>query len=377
MFSLGRILLDGFFLSQEDILVPVKRSPSDNHLSLIPSTEAFLTNSKHIQAFLPLPLVPFEIGKNNFFKILKDRRWIEEIDYNTILVKIQQCVFDFNEFIELLRWLCKNDMNNNKAYVKHVLTKLHYRESRQSAVIKLENIEFYDTLNINSLPLPTNVLPSNVVSHISRDDLQRRLLLSPITAKTLIEYYLSPNQSNLFQKEDTSKVLLSFICQNWNQFNDTESTQIKSILSIMKCIPTTQGMKSPNESYIRSSTLSSDLPIITLYIPQIGKENAQQESKEHPVSNDFLKFMGCRTIHIPTSTNSIQNQSDISSTNSQTLESFIQDLLKQRRNMSDNDLHALKHNPCLTGSFGHKTTFFILLLKFSRNNIGIKGPAEK
>ncbi|CAF1040266.1 unnamed protein product [Rotaria sordida] len=351
--DIGRILLDGFFSSSEDILVPVKRSPSDNHLSLIPSTEAFLTNSKHIQAFLPVPLVPFDIGKNNFFKVLKERRWIEEIDNESILIKIHQSIFSFNEFIELLRWLCKYDINNNKSYIKHVLSKIHYRETRQSSIIKLEKIEFYDTLNISSLPLPSHVLPSNIVSHISREDLQRRLSLTAISAKNLIQYYLAEKQLNLFHNENTSKILLSFICQHWNEFNDTEISQIKNVLCNMKCIPTSQGMKSPNESYIRSSNLSPDLPIITLYIPQLIKDNNQkekQESIDHPVSNEFLKLIGCRTIHIPTSTDTLQATSDISSNNSQTLENFIQDLLKQRKNMSDNDLHALKYNQCITGT---------------------------
>ncbi|CAF3429660.1 unnamed protein product [Rotaria socialis] len=344
--DIGRILLDGFFSSQEDILVPVKRCPSDNHLSLIPSTEAFLSNSKHIQAFLPVPLVPFEISKNNFFKILKERRWIEEIDYDTIVVKIHQSIFLFSEFVELLRWLCKNDMNNSKVYIKRVLSKIHYRDTRQSPIIKLENIELYDALNINSLPLPPNVLPPDVVAHISREDLQRRLSLSAMSAKTLIEYYLIENQHHLFHNENTSKILLSFICQNWNQFNDAESTIIRSLLSSMKCIPTSQGMKSPNESYIRSSNLSSDLPIITLYIPQVAKDNNQQESKDHPVSTEFLKSIGCRTIHVPTLTNPLQTESN----DLQKLETVIQDLLKQRRNMSDTDLHALKHNQCITGT---------------------------
>ncbi|CAF4715834.1 unnamed protein product, partial [Rotaria sp. Silwood2] len=154
--DIGNLLLDGFFSSNEDILVPVKRSPSNNHLSLISSTEAFLTNSKHIETFLHVPLVPFAIGKNNFFKVLKDRQWIEEIDNETILVKIHQSIFLFNEFIELLRWLCKYDINNNKSYIKSVLSKIHYRETHQSSVIKLKNIEFYNTLNIGSLPLPPN-----------------------------------------------------------------------------------------------------------------------------------------------------------------------------------------------------------------------------
>jgi hypothetical protein len=343
----GRLIVDGFFSSDKDILVPVKRSPSDAHLSLIPSTEAFLANSKHIQSFLPVPLVPFEIGKTEFFKTLKRRQWIEEINHEIILNKIHQIVLSLDEFIGLLRWLCTNDVNN-KSYIKQILSKIHYRESRQSPIIKLENVEYYDTLNISLLPLPSKVLPSNVVAYISREDLQKRLSLSPISSKTLIEYYLLENQHHLFLNETTSKIILNFISQRLNEFNKIELNQMKDILSNLKCIPTNKGMKIPNESFIPSSNLSSDLSIIKLYIPQIELNN-KEESTEYPISIEFLKSIGCRTIYIPTTNNS-NEQLNISSEHFQTNQNLIEDLLKQRKNLSENDLKALKHNQCIFGT---------------------------
>jgi len=105
-------------------------------------------------------------------------------------------------------------------------------------------------------------------------------------------------------------------------------------------------MKIPNESYIRSTNLSSHLSIIKLYIPQIEINN-KEESIEYPVSIEFLKSIGCRTIYVPTLTNNL----NISSDHFQTNQNFIEDLLKQRKNMSENDLNALKHNQCLIGLF--------------------------
>ncbi|CAF4311774.1 unnamed protein product [Rotaria sp. Silwood2] len=346
--DIGRILLDGFFSSDKDILVPVGRSPSDNHLSLIPSSEAFLSTSKHIQTFLPVSLVPFDIGQNDFFKMLKRRQQIQEIDHETISAKIHESILLFDEFIGLLRWLCTNDITN-RSYIKEILSEVYYRETCQSPIIQLEKIEFYDTLNISFLPLPPNVLPFNIASHISREDLQRRLLLSGVSVKNLIEFYLAGNQQYLFENETTSKILLSFISQRWTQFNESESNKIKSILSKLKCIPTSQGMKIPTESYIRSSNLSATLPIITLYLPQISMDDAQ-ESVDYPVSIEFLKSIGCRTIHVPTMSYHFSSRSTDSSDNSQTLQSFIQNLLQQRKTMSDTDLQALKKNPCLIGT---------------------------
>jgi len=355
MFSFqGRILLDGFFSSDKDLLVPVKRSPSDDHLSLISSTEAFLTSSKHIQSFLPVPLVPFDLGKNDFFKTLKQYQWIEDIDHDTILVKVQESILQIDEFIGLIRWLCTNDVHN-KSYIKQILSKIRYRENRQSSIIRLEKIEYYDSLNLPCLPLPPYVLPSNIVSYISREDLQRRLSLSAISMKNLIEFYLGENQQYLFENENTSHILLSFISQRWNQFNETEANKIKGILSNIKCIRTSQGMKLPNQSYIRSSSLSANLPIITYYILKLSSNENQndnkQESTDYPISLEFLKSIGCRTIHVPTSTSYSRTESNTSSDDPQSLQIFIENLLQQRKNMSENDLHALKHNPCLTGNF--------------------------
>ncbi|CAF2860875.1 unnamed protein product [Rotaria sp. Silwood2] len=185
--SIGKIIR---YIYDQRILDAVNNIQQDSiqHLNLILSPYAFE------------PSVPNkEIGKNNFSKALKERRWIEEIDNETIIGKIHQSIFLFDEFIELLHWLCKHDINNNKPDVKHILSKIQYHETHQSPVITLENITYYDFLNISSLPLPPSVLSSNIVGHISREDLQRRLLLLPISTKILMQYYLDEKQLHLFQ----------------------------------------------------------------------------------------------------------------------------------------------------------------------------------
>jgi hypothetical protein len=354
LLCIGRILLDGFFASDQDILVPVKRSPSDVHLSLIPSTEAFLSTSKHIQSFLPVPLVPFDISRSDFFRSLKNRRWIDEIDPETVVVKLHESILLSSEFVELIRWLCSKN-NTDRSYIKRALSKIHFRETFQSTIVKLEKLEFYDAFNIPHLPLPLNVLPACIVSHISREDLHKRLSLSAVPVKNLVQFYLSDSQHYLLDNENTAVILLSFISQHWNQWDEAEWTRIRSALSTRKCIPTSQGMKSPNESYIRSSNLSSDLPIITLYVPHsLNNDNEKNKPKstEYSVSIEFLKMIGCRTIHVPTSSsNVLSDHSQTPLANTQTIQVFIQDLLQQRKNMSDNDLHALKFSECISGKF--------------------------
>ena len=285
--------------------------------------------------------------------MLKRRQLIREIDDQTIATNIHESILTLNELIGLLRWLCTNDSRtHNSSYIKEILSEIYYRDTDQSPIIQLEKVEFYDTLNITCLPLPTNVLPSNIVSHLSREDLQRRLSLSEIPMKKLIEFYLLNDQQYLFEKELTSRILLHSLSQHWAEFNENEFNRIKNILAKVKCIATSQGMKFPSESYLPSSNLSDHLPTI-------------EQSIEYPLSTEFLKTIGCRTLHLPTMGYS-------PSAKDQTLESFIQDLLQQRPHMSETDLDALRNNSCLTG-YSELIDFEKICFSAhsSRNNIGI------
>ncbi|CAF1078788.1 unnamed protein product [Rotaria sordida] len=107
-------------------------------------------------------------------------------------------------------------------------------------------------------------------------------------------------------------------------------------------------MKAYTESCIRSSNLYANLSIITLYHPRMP-ESDTEESTKYSVSVELLESIGCRTIHVLTMTYHVSSRWTNSTDNGQTLESFIQDLFQQRKNMSDTDLQALKTNPCLTG----------------------------
>ncbi|UJR19550.1 hypothetical protein I4U23_022680 [Adineta vaga] len=334
---IGEILLDGFFSLDKDIFVPIQRSPSDNQLSLSSSRKAFLSTSKYIEKFLSIPLVPFDIGQNDFFQILKQHNEIQEIDFNLILEKIPESIFLVDELIELLRWLCSTSISD-KSFIKEILSEIYYRETYQSSIVQLEHIRHYDALNLSPrLPLPSNVLPCNIVNHISQEDLQKKLSLSNISTRNLISFYLLSTQHYLFENEITSQILLNLLFQHWIQFNTNDLNHIKTILSKLRCISTNQGMKLPEESYIPSTNISEDLPIITFSILQ----DDQEQSTDYPLSTEFLKSIGCRTMLFPTITDF--------NTNDQTLQSFIQDLLKQRKHMSDSDLNALRNNRCLTG----------------------------
>ncbi|CAF1577380.1 unnamed protein product, partial [Adineta steineri] len=336
--AIGEFLLDGFLSSDKDIFVPIQRCSSDNQLLLIPSRHAYLSNSKYLEKFLSIPLIPFDIGQNEFIQILRHNKQIQELTNEIIREKIRESIFLYDELVNLLHWLCTNIFEDN-SYIKTILSEIYYRETSQSTIIELENIEFYNILNLPLIvPLPSNVLPSNIVNHISQEDLEKKLFLTKLPIRNLIQFYLLPTQHYLFENEFTSNILLHLFSQYWNQFNTNNLNNIKIILSKLKCISTNQGMKLPQQSYISSANLSKDLPQITFDM-----------SSEYSLSIEFLKSIGCRTIDFSTTT--IANHLN-SMNNNQTLQDLIQNLLKQRDNMSDTDVNALGNTPCFAGING-------------------------
>ena len=355
----GSILLDGFFSIDKDLLVPVKKSPSDIKLSLIPSTQAYLANSKHIHSFLPLPLVPYELSKNGLFQALRDRDLIIEVDNELIESTITTTILLSNQFVEFLHWL-SSQKNDDKQYVKHLLSLVRFHETPQSPIITLEKLKNYDNFHISPiLPLPSHVLPASVAAYLSREELQKQLSLTPLLLKDFLHFYLLKNQQHLFTKENTATCLLSIISKHSGQLNKTDWNKLKMSLSTLSCIPTSQGMKIPNESYVPSSILSSDLPIITLNVPQNLNEEEEDddddkqstmENLENPVSGEFLKRLGCRTLNVQSFVHARSSLTNSTSSNSQNMKILIQHLMEERDNMSEGDFNALKQSECLRGT---------------------------
>ncbi|UJR22115.1 hypothetical protein I4U23_025179 [Adineta vaga] len=356
--EIGSILLDGFFSSNKDLFVPVKRTPTDMNLSLIPSTQAYLANSQYIHSFLSLPLVPYELSQNGLFQSLKDRDLIIEVDNDLIESTITTTILLSNQFVDFLHWL-SSQHQEDKQYIKRLLSIVRFRETIQSPIITLEKLKNYDNFNISTiLPLPSHVLPASVAAYLSREELQKQLSLTPFALKDFLHFYFLKSQQYLFTKENSSTCLLSIISKHSGQMNKTEWNKLKTTLSTIPCIPTNQGMKIPNESYIPSAILSPELPVITLNVPQNLTEDDNEddenqsivENLENPVSAEFLKRLGCRTLNVQSFVHARSSLTNSNSSNSHNMKTLIEHLMEERDNMSEGDFNALKQSECLKGT---------------------------
>jgi hypothetical protein len=326
--------------------------PSDDCLSVLPSTKAFLTNSKQIHEFLALPLVPFQLSENNLLITIAIRGLIDYADKSMIEKILITSILTIPEFIELLHWLFSDDVAD-MVYAKRILLNVRFRDHIHSFVFPFGSIKYYDSLNIPlALPQPNNALPRHISAIFSHEQLEKQLLLTPLKLKDVLSAYFLDSQLYLLQDPRTSACLLSLISRHSGQLTQEEWTSVKTILSKIECIPTTQGMKVPRESFIPSLLLSPQLPAIVLHIPQAITDSNDKgdeqldETSENPVSIHFLKEIGCRMLNI----NAFDSDQAVSS-NPRTLEIFVQHLIRERNNMSEADFNELKRKESLRGQF--------------------------
>ena len=334
----------------------MKRSPTASHLSLLPSPQAYVADSQYIHSFLSLPLIPSDLSENGLFRALKERDLIAEVTAELLESTLVTSVLLAEQFVAFLHWLSSTP-HEDKQYVKRLLAIVRFRETSDSPLITLEKLKFYDNFPIPSIvPLPSNVLPASIAMYLSREELQKQLNFSPLTLKEFLHFYLLKSQQHLFTQENTSSCLLSVISKHSGQLNKTEWTKFKTTLTPIACIPTSQGMRVPNESYVPSAMLSADLPIITLNVPQNLTEDEEdgeeekQSNLDNPVSAEFLKRLGCRTVNVQSFVQARSSLTNGTSASSQSMKTFIEHLMEERENMSEGDFNALKQSECLRGT---------------------------
>ncbi|CAF5005407.1 unnamed protein product, partial [Rotaria sp. Silwood1] len=310
--TISTALLEGFFALKGDVFVPVKQQSSAT-FSALPSSMSYLADSKYIHSFLSVPLVPLELLNNGLFVELKRRKLINIVNCDDIINFLKQHPLLENEFSELLSWLCSIDCRDNKKFIKTILSTIYFRDNFSPKIITLKNINRYDEINVTSvLPLPSNVIPFRVASNISYEDLNRHLSLTPLTIDDLLNFYLKSDQNYILTNENGVVYVFNLISKYWTHITDNIKDQIKQKLSVLKCIPTKNGMELPKEAYIPSKLISSDLPtIIKMNIVRDmthvkddkivaigGSKTALNNQPEPYVLDQFLKFIGCRTIHV-------------------------------------------------------------------------------
>ncbi len=145
-------------------------------------------------------------------------------------------------------------------------------------------------------PLPSTLLPTSITSSFDRGVLAHTFPWKELSIVDWLRHVTDPMVAATNAEFDVTKSthwaerVLSALARAWPSFTHIDKKDVIRILSRKSCIPTSMGLKVPNQAYLSdvdSLYLFPDLPIVT--IPS-GAAVA--------VTLKMLKSLGVRTHHV-------------------------------------------------------------------------------
>lgn len=240
-----------------------------------PKTEAFIKK---------VPIVPKIILEHcePFFKKAKDMRLIEVLSFQDVLRELRsRSLSEKTEIIALLKWWISHRSESNNTNSDE------FTQFMQSAIVcirdkpqALNTIQYafgsreQNSLKINDkslilpgieIPIPDDVLPHNISENFENPEMEKYFQWDELPlihwARFIVdlpELEINPTFA------ETVHITLAAGLQNLD-ISENDKNIIRGLFICKKCIPTTCGMKNPDDAYLQdvdASNLFSDLPKI-------------------------------------------------------------------------------------------------------------------
>jgi hypothetical protein len=119
-------------------------------------------------------------------------------------------------------------------------------------------------------PLPSTVLPTSITSSFDPDILasvfpwKQLPIMEWLRHVTDLKVAAANAEFDVTQSAAWAERVLTVLAQAWPSLYFTVQLDIIKIFSLMYCIPTSAGLKVPNQAYFPSVNLFRDLPIVTM-----------------------------------------------------------------------------------------------------------------
>jgi len=248
---------------------------------------AFLEN-------LPVLPIPVYLGSYDFMDKLEKAGRVQRISFRDVLEELNNRTLTATQMVAMLQWWMEA-----KYVVSDADTKAFFQTalvSSGNSVRPLSTFKWFVTpaQGLVSMPLPPETLPHDVTKAFKVPEL---LEISSVWQElNLHEWsmFIVKKQDFETAPEFAEKVLL-VLSRGWGQVPEASQKAIVALLAIKKCIPTRHGMKLPKETYLKTVTLFSDLPVMTFNEQPVDKlliAMGARQVRQHP----YLHFQ-CITMN--------------------------------------------------------------------------------
>lgn len=230
---------------------------------ILPITDVRIPNSRMEGFIKTVPIVPKIVYEycNPFFAKAKDTGLIKELSFSDVKTELESRSLSEAEMIALLKWWIsymseKNNEGEFSQFMQLASVRINDKYRPLNTIHYILNPHFIPP----DVAIPDDVLPYNISKNLDNFKMEKYFKwveLPLIIWSEFIVGHTDVEVSHAFA-EKVHKILSKSL---YNIIKD-DRDKIRQLFVDKKCIPTTHGMKKPEETYFKNDDLPSNLPVI-------------------------------------------------------------------------------------------------------------------
>lgn len=248
-----------------------------------PALDVRMPDSSFSAFLKELPVFPEELLDSSKLMVaaLRARGMLKDITFPDVLKELRERPLSEEEMIACLQWWVNTSQQDparlddiRRELLSAAVLSVGSSNSGDERIIQLGEIQtFLNPRNVvvpTDGPLPHHLLPMSVSRKLDLTQLQKSLLWRELTVLEWVQHIVDPkvytqkSEFNIAASPEWADRVLQVLGRCWGTLSKLNQTNIIGLLDKLTCIPTSAGMKLPNEAYFSNADIFRDLPVITL-----------------------------------------------------------------------------------------------------------------
>jgi hypothetical protein len=234
-----------------------------------------------------LPVISQDIvdGARTMIAALRSRGMIKNITFVDVLDELRSRPLSETETVECLKWWIGVTKGENhlkvfqeRSQLLHALV-VSVTGPPDMMIMKLSDAQTFlksktsEAIIPTNGPLPSTLLPTSITCSFDRDTLTSAFPWRQLSIVDWLRHLTDPKVAATNPQFDVTKStvwaeqILSVLVRAWPSLTKSDAKVVIGALSPMSCIPTSTGLKVPNQAYFSNTDLLNlfpDLPIVTM-----------------------------------------------------------------------------------------------------------------
>ena len=245
------------------------------------ASKVYILNPEFSGFIKSLPVISKDIfnGAKTMFDDIRSRGMVKDITFVDVLDELRSRPLSEAETVGCLRWWIGVTAGNNRKVSQErpqLLRALVVSVTGPpEKTMRLSDVQTFLKSQIipTNGPLPSTLLPTSITRSFDRNTLTSAFLWKELSTVDWLRHLTNPKVAAANLEFDVTNSLswaeevLSVLVKAWPSLTDTDKKGVIGILSPISCIPTSAGLKVPNQAYFSNTDLLSlfrDLPIATM-----------------------------------------------------------------------------------------------------------------